>query len=177
MAPSLDKDLETLAHRHQKSPHCYSIWVLPWSRWKYLTPGLTKSNNPEPIFPSHKDGPCAVFNEQWECVFQKQSNVFFQAWNTLCLALSRPWPQKQHQWILLQRNDWNRDLRRGWTIRISSKFTKSKIYSDIFISYRIQQSGYEYDSLQILYGPFKVNTIWIWIWYRIFVFISYFGQH
>ncbi|KAJ7312785.1 hypothetical protein DFH08DRAFT_821949 [Mycena albidolilacea] len=39
---------------------------------KYLTPGLTKGDNPEPTFPSHKDGPYAVFNEQWECVFQLQ---------------------------------------------------------------------------------------------------------
>jgi hypothetical protein len=37
---------------------------------KYLTPGLTKGNNPEPAFPSHKDGAYFVLNHQWECVFQ-----------------------------------------------------------------------------------------------------------
>jgi hypothetical protein len=38
-------------------------------------------------------------------------------------------------------------LAEGRTIRISSKFTKSRIYSDTFISYRIQRSGYEYNIL------------------------------
>ncbi|KAJ6580783.1 hypothetical protein B0H19DRAFT_1251081 [Mycena capillaripes] len=39
---------------------------------KYLTPGLTKGDNPKPAFPSHKDGAYFVFNQEWERVFQKQ---------------------------------------------------------------------------------------------------------
>ncbi|KAJ7851051.1 hypothetical protein B0H14DRAFT_3451624 [Mycena olivaceomarginata] len=71
MAPSLNKDLETLLTIKNlpaaaQSGRCHD------PTGKYLSPGLYKGDNPKPAFPSHKASPCTVFNERWECIFQKQ---------------------------------------------------------------------------------------------------------
>ncbi|KAJ7674258.1 hypothetical protein B0H17DRAFT_1208162 [Mycena rosella] len=39
---------------------------------KYLTPALSKDDEPQPVFPSHTDGPYCAFNQEWERAFQKK---------------------------------------------------------------------------------------------------------
>ncbi|KAJ7816424.1 hypothetical protein B0H14DRAFT_2602686 [Mycena olivaceomarginata] len=71
-SPSIEEDLETLLTAIKNLPASAQSGHRSAPLGKYLTPGLTKSNNPEPTFPSHKDGAYFVFNHQWEHVFQKQ---------------------------------------------------------------------------------------------------------
>jgi hypothetical protein len=72
MALSLAEDLDTLLTAIKNLPAAAQSGRRHDPAGKHLTPGLTKGDNPEPAFPSHKDGPYAVFNEQWERVFQRQ---------------------------------------------------------------------------------------------------------
>ncbi|KAJ7858209.1 hypothetical protein B0H14DRAFT_2577829 [Mycena olivaceomarginata] len=71
-SPSIEEDLETLLTAIKNLPASAQSGCRSDPLGKYLTPGLTKSNNPKPAFPSHKDGAYFVFNHQWEHVFQKQ---------------------------------------------------------------------------------------------------------
>jgi hypothetical protein len=71
-SPLIEEDLETLLTAIKNLPASAQSVRRSDPLGKYLTPGLTKGNNPESAFPSHKDGAYFVFNHQWECVFQKQ---------------------------------------------------------------------------------------------------------
>ncbi|KAJ7836133.1 hypothetical protein B0H14DRAFT_3705468 [Mycena olivaceomarginata] len=55
-SPSIEEDLETLLTAIKNLPASAQSGCHSDPLGKYLTPGLTKGNNPEPAFPSHKDG-------------------------------------------------------------------------------------------------------------------------
>ncbi|KAJ7859610.1 hypothetical protein B0H14DRAFT_2577042 [Mycena olivaceomarginata] len=69
---SIDKDLETLLTAIKNLPTFAQSGRRDDPLGKYLTPGLTKGNNPKPACPSHKDGAYFAFNQEWERAFQKQ---------------------------------------------------------------------------------------------------------
>ncbi|KAJ7808721.1 hypothetical protein B0H14DRAFT_3482044 [Mycena olivaceomarginata] len=71
-SPSIEEDLETLLTAIKNLPASAQSGRRSDPLGIYLTPGLTKSNNSKPAFPSHKDSAYFVFNHQWEHVFQKQ---------------------------------------------------------------------------------------------------------
>ncbi|KAJ7192960.1 hypothetical protein GGX14DRAFT_577617 [Mycena pura] len=69
---SLDVDLKTLLNAIKSLPGSTQNGRRDGPLGKHLTPDLTKDDNPQPVFPTHEDGPYYVFNMRWERVFQKQ---------------------------------------------------------------------------------------------------------
>ena len=69
---SIAKDLETLHTAIKNLPASAQFGRRDNPLVQYLTPGLTKCDNPKPIFPTHKDGDYFIFNQQWMRVFQKK---------------------------------------------------------------------------------------------------------
>ncbi|KAJ6505371.1 hypothetical protein C8R45DRAFT_1070103 [Mycena sanguinolenta] len=69
---SIAKDLETLHTAIKNLPASTQSGQRDNPLAQYLTSGLTKGDNPKPIFPTHKDGDYFIFNQQWERVFQKK---------------------------------------------------------------------------------------------------------
>jgi hypothetical protein len=69
---SIDKDLETLLTAIKNLPAFAQSGRRDDPLGKYLTPGLTKGDNPKPACPSHKDGAYFAFNQEWERAFQKK---------------------------------------------------------------------------------------------------------
>ncbi|KAF7346736.1 Reverse transcriptase-RNase H-integrase [Mycena sanguinolenta] len=69
---SIDEDLETLHTAIKNLPASAQSGRHDNPLAKFLTPGLTKGDDPKPDFPTHKDGAYLIFNQQWEHVFQKK---------------------------------------------------------------------------------------------------------
>ncbi|KAJ7491842.1 hypothetical protein B0H11DRAFT_2008061 [Mycena galericulata] len=69
---ALDVDLKTLLNAIKSLPDSTQNGRRDGPLGKHLTPDLTKDDNPQPVFPTHEDGPYYVFNMRWERVFQKQ---------------------------------------------------------------------------------------------------------
>ncbi|KAJ7125960.1 hypothetical protein C8R44DRAFT_874357 [Mycena epipterygia] len=69
---SLEEDLKTLLTAINNLPPSSQSGRRDDPLGKYLTPGLTKGDDPKPVFPSHTDGAYVAFNREWERVFQKR---------------------------------------------------------------------------------------------------------
>ncbi|KAJ7473040.1 hypothetical protein B0H11DRAFT_2037125 [Mycena galericulata] len=69
---ALDVDLKTLLNAIKSLPDSTQNGRRDGPLGKHLTLDLTKDDNPQPVFPTHEDGPYYVFNMRWERVFQKQ---------------------------------------------------------------------------------------------------------
>ncbi|KAK7045126.1 reverse transcriptase-RNase H-integrase [Favolaschia claudopus] len=69
--PSLEDDLETLRQAVDNLPQAYLSGRRDGLVAKHLTPGISKGNDPKPVFPSIKKDAYAVFNLHWERVFQR----------------------------------------------------------------------------------------------------------
>ncbi|KAJ7025223.1 hypothetical protein C8F04DRAFT_1400747 [Mycena alexandri] len=72
-APSLDEDLASLLAAINNLPASFRSGRRNDPLGKNLTPGLTKGNDPKPVFPVDKqNGAYYCFNNLWENVFQKR---------------------------------------------------------------------------------------------------------